>query len=84
MNWMGPRFSVRVTHAPTGEQATIDSYSAKTLREAHNKATKLLRSKVWAAQNGIHRPKIGEVVANYNLPDDAPFPNELGDYRVSR
>jgi hypothetical protein len=39
---------------------------------------KLLRSRLWAAQNLPPRP---DVIAVYDLPDDQPFPHELNDYR---
>lgn len=67
---------VRVTHEPTGISATCTE--CRTEREGKAKAMKLLRSRLWAAQNLPPRP---DVIAVYDLPDDQPFPHELNDYR---
>lgn len=67
--------TVCVTHEPTGISATCTE--CRTTREGKDKAMKLLRSRLWAAQNLPPRP---DVVAAYDLPDDQPFPHELGEF----
>jgi hypothetical protein len=76
------RFSVRVIHTPTGLSATIDASSnVRTERQAHVKALTLLRSRVWAAQNGFARSDAE--VGSYELPDGEQCPHEMSEYRKS-
>lgn len=67
---------VVITHLPTGIQAACTT--ERTERHAKEKAMKLLRSRLWAAQNLPARP---ELVATYELPDAEPYPNEISDCR---
>lgn len=67
---------VVVTHKPTGISAACTE--CRTEREGLEKAMKLLRSRLWAAQNLPPRP---DVIASYDLPDEQPFPHELAEFR---
>lgn len=73
------RFAVQVTHEPTGLTAIVDSIVARNERDALTKASRLLRSRIWAEQNGLKRPE--SIIADYDLPDEDPFPHELSEYR---
>jgi len=70
---------LKLTHAPTGISVETDSTLMRNQREAKEKLTNLLRSRVYAATHGIL--KVEEVKATYNLPDDAKWNVEITDYR---
>jgi hypothetical protein len=74
-------FEVVITHEPTGETVCVGGDTVRTQREALKKAEKIMRSRLWAAQNGLKRPDLEAVIAEYDLPDDVEYPNDLGDYR---
>lgn len=75
--WNRP--SVRVTHVPTGVSAIVDSSRSNYKNE--QVATKVLRSRLWAIQNGYGLKP--DVISETVLPDDVEWPNDLGDYRTA-
>ena len=67
---------------PSGESVIVDC-----TRSSHKNITiamKVLRSRLWAKQNGFKRPTLDDVVARYNLPDDIEYPNDLNDYNENK
>jgi hypothetical protein len=73
--------SITVTHIPTGEQVRSDLlHRGHTQQNRYALAKRILQSRLWALNNGVTRSDA--VVAHYELPDDAMYPNALQDYRV--
>ena len=66
----GPRFGVRITHIPTGIKSEVTNHTASNLAQAKDMAWKLLRSRLWAHQNGIFRSD--SLIKSYELQDDNP------------
>ena len=52
MGFRGKRQAVVVTHIPSGISACCDN--GRSVTEMREKAIKLLKSRLWAAQNMIH------------------------------
>ena len=74
------RCAIKVTHIPSGE--TVISDSKRSQHENRNIAMKVSRSRLWAQQNGFPRPSMDDIVANYELPDEPPYPDDLEDIRT--
>lgn len=72
-----PEAMVRLTHLPTGIEATCSFYRSQ--HQNRDMAYIMLRSKLWAMKNGFV-PELSEV-AGYSLPGDMDSPHELGEYR---
>lgn len=69
--------SFRLTHPPSGIRIEILSCrGGKDLVYKKEMATQLLRSKLYMRRH----PELG-VEKVYDLPDDAPYPHELIEYR---
>jgi len=71
--------SVTVTHEPTGESVTVTSQITRSQFHARRIALEILRSRVYAFQQGINRSD--REVAIYDLPGDNPYPHELGEFK---
>lgn len=73
------RFAVRVRHEPTGVKATVTAHLYRSTRQAIEAATRVVNVRVLAARYAeiYGMPEAFE----YDLPDDAPYPNELLEYR---
>lgn len=70
------RFSVRITHIPTGIAVESDSGFFRTERQCKDALIKLLKSR-------LHAQKKTQPIANfsYELPDDNPFPYDLSEFK---
>jgi hypothetical protein len=68
---------VRLIHVPTGVAAEVDMERSQHRNRLH--ALHLLTARLWASQN---LSPIGNIVADYNLPDYTPYPHNLEEYRA--
>lgn len=71
---------VRVRHEPTGREATVYGCWGATQHKLRKNAIELLMSRAWRDAND---PAVMEKeVARYELPDNDPWPDDLGKYRA--
>ena len=70
----------RVTHLPTGVEATATGRYGYTMRGIVALAMRILKARLWSHQ---HSEPLTEI-AVYELPDDKPYPHDLMQYRSSR
>lgn len=74
------RNSVKVTHEPTGETIQIDDLFSRSQHKKKDMAIKILRSRLWAEQNGYGRSEIE--VSTCDGGEQLNFgPNDWSDYR---
>jgi protein subunit release factor B len=74
------RNSVKVTHEPTGETVQIDDLFSRSQRKKKDMAIKILRSRLWAEQNGYGRSEKEVSVCDIAEEHDW-WPNDWSDYR---
>jgi peptide chain release factor 2 len=67
---------VRLIHVPTGITAEVDN--ERSQHRNRLAALHLLTARLWASQN---MSPVGNIVADYNLPDNVPYPHNLEEYR---
>ena len=73
-----PRWSLKLTHEPTGIYAEVDSNHFRTQQEAKAAGIKLLKSKLYAK----HLREVGdEILTSYILPDNICWPEDLQEYK---
>jgi hypothetical protein len=66
---------VKATHTPTGTVTVVEGGPRDSLAALEHTAKLILAMRVLAAQHEL------PVTHEYNLPDDQPYPNELGTFR---
>lgn len=74
-----PRWTVVVTHLPTGIEVVRDSNHFRNQHMARDSAMRYLKSRLYAA--GMDCGNIDREVSATELPDDDPWPRDLGDFR---
>ena len=73
-----PRWSLKLTHEPTGIYVEVDSNHFRTQQEAKAAGIKLLKSRLYAK----HLLEVGdEILASYMLPDNIYWPEDLQEYK---
>jgi|GEM_PF-2652300 len=72
--------AVTITHEPTGESVTVTNHICRSNHGMRTIADRIIRSRVYAIQHGFARSN--KEVANYELPDDNPYPHDLLKYRI--
>lgn len=72
------RWSIKITHEPTGESVRLDSSNHRNPWIAKDIAWKMLQGRLYAEQNGMGRNK--ELVRNYLILEDVPYPDRLEDH----
>ena len=73
-----PRWSLKLTHEPTGLSVDVNSNYFKTQQEAKAAGLKLLKSRLYA-QNLL---EVGdEILASYILPNNTYWPEDLQNYK---
>ncbi len=71
---------IKLTHIPTGIEITVSN--SRSQHKNRELALKILRSKLWALNNGAILPDLNHiVVATYDLTDG--YKDELYEYRES-
>lgn len=79
MNYLHSNGAVRVTHVPTGIDATVEvAGTFRSMHRAKDMAVKILKARLWAKANLLEKTR---EVAVYELPDDVYFPHDLSDFR---
>ncbi len=71
--------ATKVTNEKTGDSVIVEKTYSRSFHKQKELAIKILRSRQWARENG-YGPS-NEIVANYENPDDEPFPHHQPDYR---
>lgn len=81
MSLWNSRGCVIVIHEPTRECAKVDDSFGRSVHKKKELAVKILRSRLWAEQNGYGRSI--EEVSVCDVPDDKDwsYPNDFVDYR---
>jgi protein subunit release factor A len=64
---------MKLIYIPTGECVLVDKSFSRSQFKQRNMAVKILRSRLWAEQNGLGRNET--IIAEYDFPDDVPYPN---------
>lgn len=78
--WTTNGASVKVTHEPTGETVRLDNCFHRSDHKKKEMALKIIRSRLWAIQNGMGRSE--EEVSVCDIPEDRDwYPNDFVDYR---
>ena len=76
-----PRWSLKLTHEPTGVYVEVDSNHFRTQQEAKAAGIKLLKSKLYAK----HLWEVGdEILTSYILPDNIYWPEDLQEYKEKK
>jgi protein subunit release factor B len=68
-----------ITHIPTGEVVKVDQVRRNESYRQRNIGMKILRSRLWAEQNGYGRKD--SIVGEYDFKDDMDLLKELPEYR---
>lgn len=74
-----PRWTVVITHLPTGIEVVRDSNHFRSQHMARDSAMRYLKSRLYAA--GMDYGNIDREVSATELPDDNPFPKDLNEFR---
>jgi protein subunit release factor A len=69
---------MKLIYIPTGESVLVDKSFSRSQFKQRNMAVKILRSRLWAEQNGLGRSD--EIISTYDILGDE-YPNDLNDYR---
>ena len=73
-----PRWSLKLTHEPTGIYVEVDSNHFRTQQEAKAAGIKLLKSKLYAK----HLLETEDwILTSYMLPDNIYWPEDLQEYK---
>ena len=73
-----PRWSLKLTHEPTGIYVEVDSNHFRNQHLAKAAGIKLLKSKLYAK----HLWEVGdEILTSYILPDNICWPEDLQEYK---
>ena len=73
-----PRWTLKLTHEPTGLSVEVNSNHFRTQQEAKAVGLKLLKSRLYA-QNLL---EVGdEILTSYILPDNTYWPEDLQNYK---
>ena len=76
-----PRWSLKLTHEPTGIYVEVNSNLFRTQQEAKAAGIKLLKSKLYAQ----HLLEVGdEILTSYILPDNIYWPEDLQEYKEKK
>ena len=76
-----PRWSLKLTHEPTGIYVEVDSNHFRTQQEAKAAGIKLLKSKLYTQ----HLLEVGdEILTSYILPDNIYWPEDLQEYKEKK
>lgn len=73
-----PRWTVLVTHTPSGVTVTRDSDHYRNQHLAKDAAIKYLKSKLAYAYKNIPQE---DIKYSYLFPDDVTYPRDASDYR---
>jgi protein subunit release factor B len=73
-----PRWTVSVTHIPSGITVTRDSNHYRNQHLAKEAAIKYLKSKLAYVYKGIAQE---DIKYSYLFPDDVQWPRDASDYR---
>lgn len=76
---MNPRWAIKVTHEPSGESVCLNSNHFRSQHTAKIAAIGLIRARLYAKRMALNS---GKLIANYELPDDKQFPDDINDFRV--
>jgi hypothetical protein len=68
-----------VTNEKTGDSVQVGRTFSRSNHKQKELAIKILRARQWAREDGYGPSE--EIVANYENPDDEPFPHHQPDYR---
>lgn len=74
-----PRWTVVITHLPTGIEVVRDSNHFRNQHMARDSAMRYLKSRLYAA--GMDYGNIDREVSATELSDDNPFPKDLNEFR---
>lgn len=73
-----PRWSVSVTHIPSGITVTRDSNHYRNQHQAKDAAIKYLKSKLAYAYKGIPQE---DIKYSYLFPEDDLYPRDASEFR---
>ena len=76
-----PKWSMRLTHEPTGLFVEVNSNHFRTQQKAKEAGLKLLKSKIKALTTPLHGNLNEDMLISYALPDDIYWPENLQDYK---
>lgn len=76
-----PKWSIRLTHKPTGLFVEVDSNHFRTHHKAKEAGLKLLKSKIKALTTQVHKNLNEDLLISYALPDDVYWPEDLQEYK---
>lgn len=76
-----PKWSMRLTHEPTGLFVEVDSNHFRTQQKAKEVGLKLLKSKIKALTTPIYGNLHEDMLISYALPDDVYWPEDLQEYK---
>ena len=65
-----PRWTIKLTHIPTGTSVETDSHLFRTQKEAHDAMIKLLKSKLWYCDKSLFSNKSLLDVDVFELEDE--------------
>ena len=74
-----PKWTISVTHIPSGITVTRDSNHYRNQHLAKEAAIKYLKSKLVYAYK---KPKIDDFKYSYDLPEDDMYPRDPKEYRI--
>jgi len=75
------RNSIKITHEPSGEEIQIDDLYHRSNHKKKDIAMKILRSRLWAEQNGMGRSDKEVSVCDILEENEDWWPNDFKDYR---
>ena len=76
-----PKWSMRLTHKPTGLFVEVNSNHFRTQQKAKEAGLKLLKAKIKTLTTQTHGNLIKDLLTSYALPDDIYWPENLQDYK---
>ena len=74
-----PRWTIKLTHEPTGVFVEVNSNLFRTQQEAKEAGTKLLKSRLYALF--AIKLESQDKTIKYTLPDNIYWPEELQNYK---